>query len=159
MLCIACTGCPLEVSSGMNYCQIDPNGCATDGSGNHGNDERCSILVNAAGTLTATSFDTEAGYDHVTLGGTEYSGATGPNRVSVAQNTVFTWVSDGSVTKAGWTICLTPGGEGCFYDHDAFRRALSRCSWWTTLRRSRDSLKRSAAVGSRMLMHTPVRSI
>ena len=47
-----CTG--LELTSGSSFCEIDANGCATDGGGAYGNDERCTIQVTADGTLTAT---------------------------------------------------------------------------------------------------------
>jgi len=98
----------LEVASGDNFCQIDANGCATDGVGKHGNGEDCTIRVTEAGTLTATQFDTESCCDHVTIGGTPYRGSTGPNGVAVAAGSNFTWHSDFSVTNAGWTICWAP---------------------------------------------------
>ena len=112
----------LRVTSGSSYCSIDANGCSTDGSGNHGNNERCTIAVNAAGTLTATSFSTESGYDYVTIGGQRFSGSTGPRGVSVAAGSSFSWHTDGSVTRSGWVICLAaaPGGGGgyCNINHD-----------------------------------------
>ena len=95
----------LEVTAGSSFCQIDANGCATDGAGAHGNYEACTIRVGAAGTLTATQFDTETGYDYITIGGIRYEGSTGPTGVAVAAGSTFTWLSDGSVTRAGWTIC------------------------------------------------------
>ena len=96
----------LEVTAGASFCQIDANGCATDGAGPHGNDEACTIQVNAAGYLTATEFDTESGYDFVTIGGTRYQGRSGPLAVAASAGSTFQWQSDGSVTNAGWTICL-----------------------------------------------------
>ena len=97
----------LEVASGDNFCQIDANGCATDGVGKHGNGEDCTIRVTEAGTLTATQFDTESCCDHVNISGTLYRGSTGPDGVAVAAGSTFTWLSDHSVTRAGWTICLS----------------------------------------------------
>ena len=108
MLCVG-----LEVTSGSSFCQIDDNGCATDGAGGHGNNEACTIRVDGAGTLTAYQFDTEPRfdnvtyYDYVTIGGTRYDGSTGPNGVAVAAGSTFAWQSDGSITNSGWTICLT----------------------------------------------------
>ena len=99
----------MSVTSGSQYCEIDSNGCATDGIGNYGNSEACTIQVNVAGSLTATSFSVESGYDYVTIGGTQYSGSSGPNNVAVAAGTSFSWYADGSVTYPGWTICLAPG--------------------------------------------------
>ena len=103
--CMVSTCKGLEVTSGANFCQIDANGCATDGEGAHGNGEACTVRVAAAGFVTATQFDTESCCDRVTIGGTPYRGLTGPNGVAVAAGSLFTWRSDGSVTRAGWTIC------------------------------------------------------
>jgi len=97
----------LTVASGASFCQIDANGCATDGAGEHGDDEACSIRASAAGTLTATQFDTESCCDRVNISGTLYRGSTGPDGVAVAAGSTFTWLSDHSVTRAGWTICLS----------------------------------------------------
>ena len=96
----------LEVTAGASFCQIDANGCATDGAGEHGNDEVCTVQVNAAGYLTATEFETEPGYDYVTISGTRYSNRAGPSGVAAAADSTFTWRSDHSNTNAGWTICF-----------------------------------------------------
>ena len=88
-------------------CYVDSSGCVTDGGGNYGNDEQCTIRVLSSGTLTATFFDTENRFDTITIGGTSYSGTAGPVGVAVAAGSYFTWRSDGSVTRAGWTICLS----------------------------------------------------
>ena len=90
---------------GSGYCEIDSNGCATDGTGPHGNNEVCSIRVDVAGTLFSTSFDTESDWDYITIGATRYEGSTGPNGVAVAAGSTFSWRSDNSNTNAGWTIC------------------------------------------------------
>ena len=101
------TGAGLEVISGWSYCQIDAAGCATDGVGEHGNDEACTVQVNIDGYLTATEFDTEPGYDYVTIGVARYQGNGGPSGVAVTAGSTFTWQSDGSITNAGWTICFS----------------------------------------------------
>ena len=88
-------------------CYVDSSGCVTDGGGNYGNDEQCTIRVLLSGTLTATQFDTENGFDWVTIGGTRYMGTAGPVGVGVAAGSTLTWRSDHSVTRAGWTICLS----------------------------------------------------
>jgi len=95
----------LQVSAGASFCQVDANNCVSDGTGNHGDNEACTINVLGAGTLTATDFNTEPGYDYVTIGGTRYSGGTGPSDVAVAAGSTFTWRSDSSITRAGFTIC------------------------------------------------------
>ena len=99
----------MSVLSGSSYCEIDSNGCATDGAGSHGNGEACTIQVNVAGTLSATSFNTEVDYDYITIGSTRYHDSTGPSGVAVAAGSTFSWRSDSTVTNSGWTICLAPG--------------------------------------------------
>ena len=59
----------------------------------------------AAGTLTATEFNTESGWDYITLGGTRYQGRAGPQNVRVAENETFTWRTDHSITRSGWVLC------------------------------------------------------
>jgi hypothetical protein len=100
----------LEVTSGSRYCQIDANGCVTEGVGIYGNGENCNIRSVVAGFLTATEFDTEACCDKVTIGANEYSGTEGPRDIPIEAGSTFTWRTDGSVTAEGWTICLTPSG-------------------------------------------------
>merc|ERR1712238_435898 len=95
----------LSVTTGADYCQIDANGCATDGAGRYGEREACTIHVAADGRLTATQFDTENRYDFVTIGGRRYTGRSGPNDVAVTAGSSFTWRSDGSVSLDGWIIC------------------------------------------------------
>ena len=103
--------------TGATDCQIDANGCATDGAGNHGNNEACTVRVPQAGTLTATEFSTESGYDIVAILhgiGTwnsydvQYSGEVGPRNVNVAAGSMVVWRSDTSTVGAGWTICWAP---------------------------------------------------
>ena len=106
----------LLVTSGGQYCSVSGN-CVTDGNGGHGNNEACQMLVVSAGTLSATEFETESGYDYVTINGHQFSGNglnNGPTHVPVGAGETFTWTSDASVTRAGWTICWAPPepGEG-----------------------------------------------
>ena len=126
----------LEVTAGSSFCQIDANGCATDGVGAHGNNEACTIRVGAAGTLTATQFDTETGYDYVTIGGIRYEGSTGPTGVAVAAGSTFTWRSDGSVTNAGWTICFGTTWARAIQFPSTYpgRCHICLCLSWPTLR-------------------------
>ena len=102
-------------ASPAGACRLGPeDDCFTDGAGNYGARESCTIRINVAGTLTATQFDTEPNYDTITIGGTEYNGDTGPLLVAVAAGTSVAWRTDGSVTGDGWTICLTPDGTTCW---------------------------------------------
>ena len=58
----------LRVTSGASFCTVDANDCVSDGAGQHGNREACTVEVLGAGTLDATEFDTESCCDHVTIG-------------------------------------------------------------------------------------------
>lgn len=107
------SGAVLRVTSGSQYCSVSGN-CVTDGVGGHGNNEYCTIRAVSAGILSATEFETESGYDFVTINGHRYSGnglANGPTRIAIRDGELFTWTSDQSVTRAGWTICWAPAGE------------------------------------------------
>ena len=55
--------------------------CVTDGAGDYGNDERCTVRAEVAIVVSAHGFSTESGYDKVTIGGTVYSGTNGPASV------------------------------------------------------------------------------
>ena len=109
----------LEVTEGSSHCHVDANGCVTDGPGDHGHDERCTVLVHASGTVTAIDFDVEdrspdnSGsvrcWDYVQIGSASYCGTAGPSNVAVAAGSTFTWTSDDTVAESGWTICLMPG--------------------------------------------------
>ena len=133
----------LQVSSGSG-CQIDSRGCATDGPGNYGNNQRCTIRVPSGGTLTATQFDVERDDDYVTIGSTNYTATAGPDGVAVAAGSTFTWVSDRgrrSNYYAGWTICLGktwrphdathPGPPLCSTFRRRARHFLTCASGWT----------------------------
>ena len=109
--------------------------------GERGNDEACTIQVNAAGCLTATEFDTESGCDFVTIGGTPHQGGIGPDGVAASAGSAFQWQRNGSVTNAGWTICLgetRPQPQSVPCDPtgatlDSFNRPSHVClvrGWW-----------------------------
>ena len=63
----------------------------------------------AAGTLTATEFNTELGYDYLTIGDARYQGSSGPQSVRVGEDETFTWRTDSSVTNSGWVLCWGSG--------------------------------------------------
>ena len=98
-----------RVLSGSAYCHVstssDGRSCVTDGDGNHGNNEACTVEVLQTGLLSATEFQTESGYDYLTIGGTRYQGTSGPSNLPVTAGTTFSWRSDYSVTYPGWTVC------------------------------------------------------
>ena len=67
-------------------------------------------------TVTSTEFDTEEGYDFVTIGNATYSGSTGPMNVQVAAGTLVTWASDYDTNRAGFTICAMVSAPPPFSD-------------------------------------------
>jgi hypothetical protein len=94
------------IVSGGQHCHTTIDGlCVTDdpqgSTGNYGNNERCSILMNAAATLTATDFNTESGFDFLYVRTARYSGTRGPTGVAVAPGDTLAWTSDGSVIRSG----------------------------------------------------------
>lgn len=100
----------LMVSSDSE-CEIDSNGCVTDGPGHYGNDERCTIDVLRSGIVSSNgTFNTESGYDYLDIDGARYQGTIGPNMVPVSAGSTFSWRSDWSQIRSGWTICLMTAG-------------------------------------------------
>jgi len=73
---------------------------------NYGNSQQCNFNALRSGTILVESFNTETGYDKVTVKGVSYSGAAGPQGVAVNTTDVITWASDSSITKPGWKLCL-----------------------------------------------------
>lgn len=72
----------------------------------YGNSENCVITVGSSGALTVDHFSTEAGYDKLTVGSSQYHGSNTPAGVHVSSGDTIQWVSDGSQTSSGWKICL-----------------------------------------------------
>jgi len=73
----------------------------------YGNDESCTIAVRADARLVVEAFNTESGYDVLTVDGNEFSGDSGPSdsQAVVRAGDVIGWASDGSVNDAGFSIC------------------------------------------------------
>jgi len=90
---------------------VTGSGCTIDGdciqSNNHPQDyanrEQCSIQLYGSIPLSVAAFNTESRYDHLTVGGTRYSGTSGPPNGSYTGS--ITWTSDSSITKSGWKLC------------------------------------------------------
>ena len=55
--------------------------------------------------LAPHALDTEALYDYVTIGGTQFSGTSGPVSVAISAGETLHWQSDSSVVGSGFTIC------------------------------------------------------
>merc|ERR1719384_1571281 len=86
-------------------------GCTTTGNciqsknhpSNYGNNEGCTISAWDV-ALTVDAFNTERGYDFLTIGGMQYAGTSGPDS-GATYSGVITWATDSSVTKSGWKLC------------------------------------------------------
>lgn len=105
------------ITSGAEYCSITPDGsCITDGNNNYGNDERCSITVEQNGILSATLFETEGGYDHITIDGSRFSGSQFSPQ-NVFEGDSITWYSDSSITYSGFVLCLGEADEDVCTSH------------------------------------------
>jgi len=70
--------------------------------GSYGNNEECTIDANNV-AFTVDAFSTESGYDFLTVGGSQYSGTSGP--ASGSYSGAISWSSDYSVTNSGWKLC------------------------------------------------------
>merc|ERR1719336_1753285 len=73
------------------------------GSGNYGNNQACTIQLSGSVSIEVRGFNTEAGYDILSMGGRSYSGTSGPS--SGSYTGAITWSSDYSVTNSGWKLC------------------------------------------------------
>jgi len=91
---------------------IDGTGCVDDGAncitslnhpGNYGNNQVCNIVLAGSVGITVSAFNTESGYDTLSMGGSSYSGTSAPP--SGTYTGVISWNSDYSVTKSGWKLC------------------------------------------------------
>jgi len=90
---------------------VEGTGCQVSGNcissknhpSNYGNGEECSIQLYGDVDISVEAFSTERSYDYLTMGGTRYSGTSGPQ--SGSYTGVITWESDYSVTNSGWKLC------------------------------------------------------
>ena len=100
------------VTAGEDACEITNGGmCVTDGDGNYGNSESCTIRAEVSMTLTVNSFGIEShsscGWDYLEVGGTRYCGTSGPDGVQLAAGATMSFVSDSSSVRSGFVICQT----------------------------------------------------
>jgi len=91
--------------------ELSGSGCEMDGNciqslnhpSNYGNSEQCTISLAGEVALTVDAFNTESGYDFLTVGGTAHAGTAGPSAGTYSG--VITWASDSSVVSTGWKLC------------------------------------------------------
>merc|ERR1719245_53213 len=85
-------------------CQVSGNCISSNNHpSNYGNDQDCSINLYGDIPITVEAFSTESRYDILTVGGSSYSGSSGP--ASGTYTGTITWESDYSVTNSGWKLC------------------------------------------------------
>merc|ERR1719193_1505445 len=115
------------IKSGSEFCEIDSNGCVTDGEGNYGPNEECIIVVNQDGVLAVPQLDLQTVFDYdegtnvcldaLVIGGLEYcmdadgySGAGHPNRVEVSIGDEIRYYTDQWRHQGGFVMCLVTSG-------------------------------------------------
>ena len=100
-----------KVESGFQFCEIVADGrCVTDGFGNYGNHESCTVKALQPLILTTVQYDIQSRNDYITVGGARYE-YSGPAQLKVAKGTELTWRSDGSSTNGGFKVCAQSGGS------------------------------------------------
>merc|ERR1719492_691550 len=93
--------------------EVSGSGCTMSGScvsssnhpSNYGNNEQCTISLYGEIPISVEAFNTEARYDFLTMGGTQYSGSSGPS--SGTYSGFINWNSDFSIVTSGWRLCRT----------------------------------------------------
>jgi hypothetical protein len=107
-----CTGGTVPTGPAGGTCFITAEGCITDGPGNYGNNERCTIEVLRDVDLflpPGDEFGIEGGFD----GFDQINGPFDADRsseiegVTVQAGSTIVWSTDGSVERAGFTLCAT----------------------------------------------------
>jgi hypothetical protein len=99
----------------------DGGTCATSPNypSEYGNNERCTLSVTfsvpsiSTASLSAIDFNTESGYDKLTIGNTDFEGTAGPQGVRVTSSSTISWRTDSSNTDPGWKICLSACDTAC----------------------------------------------
>ena len=61
--------------------------------------------------LHVTHFDTEDGWDFLTIGGIEYSGFSGSEGVFIELGDILLWHSDSFINASGFVVCLMSSGS------------------------------------------------
>jgi len=123
-------------------CTIDADGCALSPNfpQNYGDSEACVLALRGYIKQQGSSFNTESGYDFLTIGGVKYSGT--PALPTTELSGTVTWSSDQSTNKAGFKICTqaqvstcdeTYVGNGAGYRGcQTLTRSGKTCQKWTS---------------------------
>ena len=75
----------------------------------HGNSESCSITMLRNAVLTPGDiFNLETCCDHLMIQGNDVESSSAVPEV-LSAGEVFSWTSDGSVTREGWQLCFSDG--------------------------------------------------
>jgi len=108
--------CPLATMTNKQPatagCALSSDCCAS--SKPYTDRESCAFTIgNGDVDVSVDSFNTEEGYDTLTVGQFAYEGNSAPGlERKLAAGTVLNWSSDSSQAGTGWKICLTAAGPG-----------------------------------------------
>lgn len=98
-----------SIIKGSEHCEITNKGdCVSDGKGNHENRENCEIKALKNMNVYTPEFNTERGYDWLTINNKRYMGTNGIPKMSpvkIKKNDIVKWRSDYSVLRPGFTLC------------------------------------------------------
>jgi len=93
------------------------------------NNQKCEIMGPPGAVIQTNSFETEHGFDFMTIDGLEYHGGKGPNEVMLKSGKIE-WYSDGWVTAKGWKLCTETQEGACVMQPDEVHcKRLDKCSW------------------------------
>jgi len=109
--CISSSATSFRMVSGNGNCAVSGN-CFS--SLNYDNNEVCEFKVQVGGLLKFQSFETESGYDELSVLEMEYSGSTTPvGPLVVSVDDVIGWTSDSSATRGGFQVCIDTLAISC----------------------------------------------
>ena len=78
----------------------------------HGNSESCSVTMLQDATIAVgDTFSLETCCDHLMIRGEDVESSDAVP-TSLAAGEVFSWTTDGSVSREGWQLCFTVGSGG-----------------------------------------------
>jgi hypothetical protein len=125
---MTCNG-PTTEAQGTCFTTLDES-CVTDGPGNYGNNERCTISVLQDSFLYVSgNFNVEGGtgcstggsncFDYLTINGSYPAvpaliTSAAFEGLFVFAGTTIGWVSDNSILRDGWTLCASVRAHATF---------------------------------------------